>query len=700
MQKRNLAFFQKLSARPARILWALFLGSVVVRFLLAVAFRSCPSISPDEALYLNIAKSLYARGEILLSGQPAKYAYLLYPFFLLPIYAFLPVEIDLFRAAQFVNVCLMSSAVFPAYYAAKEITGSHDRALLVAALTLLLPDMAMSAFLMSESLVYALFFTGFCVAVLAIKRGKIQYYALVGAIGALTYYTKNFHILFAVVFLALMLVANLLMKKPREALYALLGGAVLYGMCVGLMALSEQVFHLVAPTYNISTAGDIVGGLGAMLSDLGPYAEGFVMYAAFFTVALAGAYFVMPAFNLRAYTRDNRLIALLVGGAIVAVLMAVLYVIHPGTRGAPFLARVELRYFAMYAPPLIALSMAQELDGKRLNIFGAIWLLFTALYMVIFGLSSGFVLERAMVDNFFLAVFAPMTIGDTACRVISIVLAALLVLSALFLLKKGWTRFAKRVVLLFTVMLFLASNAAVYMLNLDYSNTGRSSDAHNAAHAIEEANGEALMLVTTMSTIDNQSVDSRSKAVLARVRYDEFMENLRSTDGVYVPFVPSAYPHSIPDRPLTDATLLILEAYTAPLFQFAPDVNLRKTPHSAFMLASIQKNQPVLVSMLGDPTPSSDHALPTESQKGSICVYDPDTLTEDGKIIVYFRVVSPEEGATITLDAWKGEASVRLNEGENMVSVSVAASEQFPKDILLYADVEGVVLREYKVLYE
>ena len=76
---------------------------------------------PDESLYWNLERSLYAGSEVALRGQPLTYDILLYPLILLPLLE-LPSSVDLFRAVQALNTILMNAAVFPAFALALRVT--------------------------------------------------------------------------------------------------------------------------------------------------------------------------------------------------------------------------------------------------------------------------------------------------------------------------------------------------------------------------------------------------------------------------------------------------------------------------------------------------------------------------------------------------------------------------------------------------
>ena len=147
----NQIFFH----RPWLFVLCIYLLSIVVRFSLAFFFRHGPTVQIDESLYINIAKSLAAGEGIAYRSQPVPYMYIFYPILLSPLY-FSPLPFDLYRVIQLYNAVLISSSAFPIYLFAKEFIGSRKKAFLASSLTLLMPDLQMAGFLMSESVVWPL----------------------------------------------------------------------------------------------------------------------------------------------------------------------------------------------------------------------------------------------------------------------------------------------------------------------------------------------------------------------------------------------------------------------------------------------------------------------------------------------------------------------------------------------------------------
>ena len=144
-----------IKASAGTILVFLWAASVLIRFLFAFIYRQGPTIIIDESLYTNIARSLAAGEGIAYRSQPIPYLYIFYPLLLTPIYM-LPIDMDIYRVIQLWNAILMSTSVFPVYLLAKDLTRDEKKALICGAGTLLMPDLCMAGYLMSECVVWPL----------------------------------------------------------------------------------------------------------------------------------------------------------------------------------------------------------------------------------------------------------------------------------------------------------------------------------------------------------------------------------------------------------------------------------------------------------------------------------------------------------------------------------------------------------------
>jgi hypothetical protein len=124
------------------------------------------SVMTDEMLYAKLATSVADTGSPLprIHESSAGVYNMLYPLLLAPLYGLLSPP-DAFRAAHVLNAFAMASAAFPAYLLAREVI-PRGWSFLVAALSITLPWMVLTGFLLTESIAYPAFLW----AVLALQQ--------------------------------------------------------------------------------------------------------------------------------------------------------------------------------------------------------------------------------------------------------------------------------------------------------------------------------------------------------------------------------------------------------------------------------------------------------------------------------------------------------------------------------------------------
>ena len=180
------------SEKNTAIWWLLliYVSSVLVRFLLALATRNYPTVSIDEFLYYSLGRSIATEGSLLYFGQPAVYNYILYPLILSPIYLLFGHGTNYFRIIELWNIILMSLSVFPFYGLCKAMVQKRKIALWLTALFMLLPCFILGEFIYSEAIIYPLFFTLMYCVYRYLKDNRIKYTIWIGILGALLYYSK------------------------------------------------------------------------------------------------------------------------------------------------------------------------------------------------------------------------------------------------------------------------------------------------------------------------------------------------------------------------------------------------------------------------------------------------------------------------------------------------------------------------------
>jgi hypothetical protein len=136
--------------------WAWLAGIVGLSCLLRIVLvrgMVAPFIFVDEAIYTEMARSLADTGSVAVRGTPGSGYSLLYPAILAPAYAAFDNLVDAYAAAKATNAVVMSLAAIPTYLLARRVAGQWP-ALLGAAIAVVVPSMAYTATITTESLFY------------------------------------------------------------------------------------------------------------------------------------------------------------------------------------------------------------------------------------------------------------------------------------------------------------------------------------------------------------------------------------------------------------------------------------------------------------------------------------------------------------------------------------------------------------------
>ena len=149
-------------------LTAVVLTSTVAHLLLNLD-QHAPGVFPDEIIYSELGRSLSESGDLAVRGFTAHSYPPIYPAVLAPVYAAFNDLGSAYRVILTLNSLLMSLAAVPAYLLARRIT-SRGPALVAAVLTVAIPSMTYTRFVMTESLFYPLFLVFVYVLFLALEN--------------------------------------------------------------------------------------------------------------------------------------------------------------------------------------------------------------------------------------------------------------------------------------------------------------------------------------------------------------------------------------------------------------------------------------------------------------------------------------------------------------------------------------------------
>ncbi|HEY2543945.1 MAG TPA: glycosyltransferase family 39 protein, partial [Gaiellaceae bacterium] len=162
-------------------------GSAAVR-LVAAWLRPTPDYFPDEYMYASFSRSI-AHGHLpAVRGVSAHFLPLLEPLLTAPAWL-LPSVADGYRAVQAVDSIVMSLAALPVYWLARRVGLGSRAALAAAAMSLAVPSLLYSSFVLSEPFAYPIMLGATAAGVHALDRPGVRSYALflvLAALGMLT----------------------------------------------------------------------------------------------------------------------------------------------------------------------------------------------------------------------------------------------------------------------------------------------------------------------------------------------------------------------------------------------------------------------------------------------------------------------------------------------------------------------------------
>lgn len=272
-----------MSAVAARFVPAAAVGSRVLSarvavpalFVLAAAYHAVhsfwhltPAIFTDELLYSKLAQSVAAGDGFSIRGEPVFFPALL------PVLLQAPAWLvhdagTAYAIAKTVNAIVMASAVFPAYWLARQLV-SPRRAIAAAALTAASPALLYHGYLMSEALAFPVFLLAVATMVRAVARPSRRWEAAVLAVSLVAVLTRVQFIVLPVAYVVAAVVAGggvrAALRSHRLSIGAL-GGAGVVALASGGVVLGPYVGAAVLDY----EAGALLkwGGLTALLLPFG-----------------------------------------------------------------------------------------------------------------------------------------------------------------------------------------------------------------------------------------------------------------------------------------------------------------------------------------------------------------------------------------------------------------------------------------------
>ncbi len=252
--------------RAGLCLLAIVLASAAARFVISLTFHA-PWVAPDEMVYGLLGESLWSDGALTVRGEHVGYYSLAYPALVGgPLSLFgLPSGLVVLKALQ---ALVMSAVAIPVYVWGRRLM-SPSMALVAAGLCVLVPAMAYSGLIMSESLYYPLVTAALVALGFAVERPTTFRLALLAGLVTLAAAVRLQALVLVPTFaVALVLDACMARDVRRIRLFsAITAGAVVLSGLAGIAMVGDSSWSEALGAY---------GSVGASRPAPGAVAGGFV----------------------------------------------------------------------------------------------------------------------------------------------------------------------------------------------------------------------------------------------------------------------------------------------------------------------------------------------------------------------------------------------------------------------------------------
>ena len=311
------------NAHIAAWLFCIVALSAIVRVLVATR-RTTPLYYPDEYLYAALERSIASSGIPQVRGASAHFPAVLGPYLVAPAWLIHSVDVA-YHVALGWGALWFSAAAVPAYFIARAIGVSTRGSLVVAVLSVLVPDVAFTTTLLTEPYAYPVFLAATVVAVHAIASPtRLRQVAVLALMLALVLIRVQFVAFLPIYIVAALVCAGsvgaLVRRQPIVVAASTIGGVVLLlagtgavGVYAGITTYpfraegSVQWFGLNAFVLAISAGWVVVPGavcgLAALVRSSDPRSRAFAVLSVCFVVGLLAQAAFFGAAEDRAHER-------------------------------------------------------------------------------------------------------------------------------------------------------------------------------------------------------------------------------------------------------------------------------------------------------------------------------------------------------------------------------------------------------------
>lgn len=599
MKKRKTSLARILADRKGTILLlgGTYLFFVLIRFLLCYTAMTFPSVMIDEGLYYSMARSISMGQGLLFCGQPANYSFILYPLILSPIYALFPEGTDYYRAMQLWNFCLITTSLFPLYSLGKKITKNPVRAYGLAVISLLLADFSIGGHIMSENILFPMFFLLMLFLYEYIAEGKKSRALWIGVLGGLMFATKPGDIVPAAAALLFCLILEIREKNKQGILWN--AGGILAALAVSAGCFALVVFGFGHPVsvfsiYEMQMQPSVGEQTMAFL-------QGLLLTPYYFLIGCGGIALLLPLKRYSEFSSGQKQFLLVTLLSLAAFVIGTAWTVN---RMEVNKVSVHLRYIAMYMPLLLIFCFMpanekHELQEKKehrfpwpIPVFGLYMIAVSVFMGCRFGTAqegscAAFHLSVAFLRDFSLPAGSEWLGNGLICLFA-------LILCLLLNGKKKKLPLEKIAVGCFLLAAILSNGAL-------YREAASVHQKQDDIPVIQEATGDEdyLFIYGNNTTWYDVSLNINTRKETNRVYYNDFFNHIVTEGGVYSPFLPDKQRGTLPTLKTPDTCILVVDQDVLPKLELTENVEVLTEPDRTMIALRITRGERIADSALG-----------------------------------------------------------------------------------------------------
>ena len=662
--------------RKSNVLWqllCLYIGTVLIRYALALITTSYPTIKIDEYLYFSLGRSIATKGALLYRGQPADYAFILYPLVISPVYLLFREGTDFYRLIQLWNIILMSSSVFPLYFLGRKMLGSEKKALAAAGLSMLVPDFILGEFIFSEAILFPLFFALMYCAYSYLEDGGKHWILWAGVIGGLLYSTKPGMVVSAAVFILFALGRAVKKKNGKDAVWCI-GGITAFILTAALVwALARFVFGYQGgflSVYEAQFDGTREWQFGAFLKNL-------AVYPAYFILACGITGILCPAVSWKAWKAERKVFWWLVIISLAVMIIGSAWALEQTEDSN----NIQIRYVAMYMPMMLAFCMTREektedrkKKGKQkqeqkaaTGIMTAAMLTgYTAVFLLVFGSKAG---GHSMNTHGQIALsLLNDRILPLSAQIWGSLIITLLCIGAFFLFLKSAGRKSFNTVCLWIMTgTMLINGVCGYAFIREFYSAEREKSGL-AVYRLTE--GKPYVYLLSSERVTDDGTDVNSKLNNCTVFINDFIRSLQDNNGTYVPYIPEKMRGMASVGKTPDVGILVADSDCYPFIEWNRNVTVRSPyDHGSIYVMQFTPGERIADSSLSN----IRNRVLNPGVAGVLMLYDKDYMQKPFTIRMEIKSDTVQE---MTINSTHEIYAVQLMPGEAWYEVAFKHAEE------------------------